>query len=182
MPRRRTRIRHFTSSRMTGAAGLHLQGSSKMYLFEPLCKESGCDVLQLGRSVKCQIRLPGDGFMSNEHALVKRNRAGQWILHDKASTNGVFVDGKRITEPVRLLVKMNVRIGYTRLIAVDEDGLVPVSVRLVGEYCYRVTEVYGSHSAAARRVDIKREFIRTRANRWKRQQLFGKSDPDRNGT
>lgn len=42
-----------------------------------------------------------DSFASNEHALVSY-RGGNWWLEDRGSSNGTFLNGSRIDEPVVL--------------------------------------------------------------------------------
>lgn len=42
-----------------------------------------------------------DNFASNEHALISY-RGGNWWLEDRGSSNGTFLNGSRINEPVIL--------------------------------------------------------------------------------
>jgi two-component system cell cycle response regulator len=55
----------------------------------------------LGRSEKCDILITGRG-VSREHASLTLDRAGQVMIEDLNSTNGVFVDGMLVKK--RLLV------------------------------------------------------------------------------
>ena len=53
-----------------------------------------------------------DDYTSTHHAkLLLWNDA--WMIQDLDSTNGTFVDGKRITQPVAVRPNMSVRIGTT---------------------------------------------------------------------
>lgn len=52
----------------------------------------------LGRSPTNTIFLP-DSFASNDHAIITY-RGGNWWLEDRDSSNGTFINGSRINEPV----------------------------------------------------------------------------------
>jgi predicted component of type VI protein secretion system len=51
----------------------------------------------LGRSRQCDVVL-SDPNVSREHAEV-RPRGGSWVLTDLGSTNGVSLNGRRVTRP-----------------------------------------------------------------------------------
>lgn len=57
-------------------------------------------VTSLGRAPTNTIYIP-DTFASNEHALITY-RGGQWWLEDRGSSNGTYLNGSRISEPVIL--------------------------------------------------------------------------------
>jgi hypothetical protein len=50
--------------------------------------------LRLGREPGCEILLPHPSI-SKQHALIERTAAG-WTLSDAGSTNGTFLDGRRL--------------------------------------------------------------------------------------
>lgn len=72
-------------------------------------KESG---VLLGRNPECTLILDDD-YASGRHARVYYD--GSWYVEDLESTNGTFVNGDRITEPIRLNEGTQVRIGATVL-------------------------------------------------------------------
>ncbi|MEO8704126.1 MAG: sigma 54-interacting transcriptional regulator [Kofleriaceae bacterium] len=53
-----------------------------------------------------------DDRMSRDHALVRRER-GVWVVTDRESRNGTFVDGDRVTGEVRRRGDVVVRLGHT---------------------------------------------------------------------
>ncbi len=57
-------------------------------------------VTSLGRAPTNTIYIP-DTFASNEHALITY-RGGQWWLEDRGSSNGTYLNGSRVSEPVIL--------------------------------------------------------------------------------
>lgn len=65
----------------------------------------------LGRSKSADVRLP-DVSVSSRHATI-RERGGDYLLMDEGSTNGTFVDGRRLSpgSPVLLQGKTLVRLG-----------------------------------------------------------------------
>jgi hypothetical protein len=54
----------------------------------------------LGRAPTNSVFL-ADSFASNEHAIITY-RGGSWWLEDRDSSNGTFLNGSRINEPVVL--------------------------------------------------------------------------------
>lgn len=52
-------------------------------------------VLTIGRDDDCDIAMPADTFMSGRHARIEV-RPGGAVVVDTNSTNGVFVNGKRV--------------------------------------------------------------------------------------
>lgn len=68
----------------------------------------------LGRSSECSVALDGDTFASSVHARVYR-RDGETWLEDLASTNGTFLNGERLTAPVRLREGDVMKVGHTIL-------------------------------------------------------------------
>jgi pSer/pThr/pTyr-binding forkhead associated (FHA) protein len=69
--------------------------------------------LQVGRADACQIRLP-DTYASSFHARIF-DRDGSWYVEDLGSTNGTYLNQRRITAPAELRAGDKVRIGKTTL-------------------------------------------------------------------
>jgi len=66
--------------------------------------------LKLGRGDQNDLVLP-DGSVSRFHAEVKKNELGAISITDKGSTNGVIVDGKRITCETFLADGAQIKVG-----------------------------------------------------------------------
>jgi len=67
--------------------------------------------LSIGRSSGSGLQIKDD-YTSSAHAKIVRWR-DQWMVQDLGSTNGTYVDGKRITEATPVRVGSSVRIGTT---------------------------------------------------------------------
>ncbi|WP_026372950.1 FHA domain-containing protein FhaB/FipA [Agrococcus lahaulensis] len=67
--------------------------------------------LTIGRSSSAGLQIKDD-YTSNSHAKIVRWR-DEWVVQDLDSTNGTFVDGKRITQSTPVRVGSSVRIGTT---------------------------------------------------------------------
>jgi hypothetical protein len=69
--------------------------------------------LQIGRAEACQIQL-SDTYVSQFHARIfSRDRS--WCVEDLGSTNGTYVNQRRITAPAELRAGDRVRVGKTTL-------------------------------------------------------------------
>jgi pSer/pThr/pTyr-binding forkhead associated (FHA) protein len=71
------------------------------------------DEATVGRAAGCQLALD-DSYVSQLHARVFR-RDGQWFVEDLGSTNGTFVNRKKVTSPVRVRRGDRVQFGRTVL-------------------------------------------------------------------
>lgn len=71
------------------------------------------DMATLGRSPESELVL-GDSFASASHARIFRRDAAYYI-EDLGSTNGTFVNGRRISAPTELGLGSEIRIGDTIL-------------------------------------------------------------------
>ena len=67
----------------------------------------------LGRDADSNVRLDGDDYASARHARIETRPDGVWV-EDLTSTNGAFVNGKRVTAE-RLEPGDVVRVGQTEL-------------------------------------------------------------------
>jgi hypothetical protein len=69
--------------------------------------------VQIGRAEACQIKLD-DTYVSTFHARIF-NRDGSWFVEDLGSTNGTYLNQRRVTSPVELQAGDRVKIGKTTL-------------------------------------------------------------------
>jgi pSer/pThr/pTyr-binding forkhead associated (FHA) protein len=70
------------------------------------------DETTIGRAATATIGMGDDSFVSQLHARVYRD-AGSTMIEDLGSTNGTFLNGKRLTVPERLTTGDRVQIGST---------------------------------------------------------------------
>jgi pSer/pThr/pTyr-binding forkhead associated (FHA) protein len=70
------------------------------------------DETTIGRAATASIGMGDDSFVSQLHARVYRD-AGSTMIEDLGSTNGTFLNGKRLTTPERLTTGDRVQIGST---------------------------------------------------------------------
>lgn len=69
--------------------------------------------INLGRSADSTLLLD-DEFASARHAQLVQSDPDTWLVHDLQSTNGTFVNGKRVSdEPIPATVGDVIRIGRT---------------------------------------------------------------------
>jgi pSer/pThr/pTyr-binding forkhead associated (FHA) protein len=73
------------------------------------------DRLVFGRQSEETGRLGDDPELSRHHAQVTRPADGAFTIEDLSSTNGTYVNGARVEEPVRLAPGDIVDLGATRL-------------------------------------------------------------------
>ena len=69
--------------------------------------------LQIGRADACQIKL-ADTYASQFHAKMYE-REGTWIVEDLGSTNGTYLNQRRLTAPAEVRAGDKIRIGKTTL-------------------------------------------------------------------
>ena len=69
--------------------------------------------VQVGRSASCEVPLT-DTFASSIHARLFA-RDGSWFVEDLGSTNGTYVNERRVTSPAEIKVGDRVRVGRTLL-------------------------------------------------------------------
>ena len=72
------------------------------------------DELTVGRASGCQIALPDDTYASQLHARIFR-RDGDVFIEDLGSTNGTFLNRKKVSAPVQLRRGDRLQIGKTVL-------------------------------------------------------------------
>ncbi|MHB8779769.1 MAG: FHA domain-containing protein [Candidatus Geothermincolia bacterium] len=69
--------------------------------------------LSVGRSPQCLVRLHDD-YVSQMHARLHET-AGRYYVEDMGSTNGTYVNGRKITYPTELRPGDRIKIGKTIL-------------------------------------------------------------------
>jgi pSer/pThr/pTyr-binding forkhead associated (FHA) protein len=70
--------------------------------------------LTVGRAAGCKIALPDDTFVSQVHARVFRNDEGAFV-EDLGSTNGTFLNGRKLGAATKLKAGDHLQIGSTVL-------------------------------------------------------------------
>ena len=71
------------------------------------------EALQIGRDAACDISL-SDTYASQQHARIS-NRNGSWVIEDLGSTNGTYLNQRKVTVPTALAPGDTIRIGKTVL-------------------------------------------------------------------
>ncbi len=75
----------------------------------------------IGRDIKCDLMLDEDG-VSREHCKIIKE-GDDYLIKDLGSTNGVYVNGKKIEEPTRINANDKLRIGKTLFLFTDATGV-----------------------------------------------------------
>ncbi|MCU1481548.1 MAG: hypothetical protein JWQ19_2334, partial [Subtercola sp.] len=71
----------------------------------------GVDPLTIGRSTDSSVVIRDD-YTSTHHARLL-NWNNEWVIQDLDSTNGTFLDGKRVTQPTPVPLNTPIKIGAT---------------------------------------------------------------------
>jgi pSer/pThr/pTyr-binding forkhead associated (FHA) protein len=74
------------------------------------------DRLVFGRQNEGPGRLADDPELSRLHAQIERDPSGQFVLEDLASTNGTWVNGRRIASSTVLAVGDEIELGGSKLV------------------------------------------------------------------
>jgi Flp pilus assembly protein TadD len=70
----------------------------------------------IGRGDGADERLGGDDAISRRHAKLEHLRLGQLTVTDLGSTNGVYLEGSRISQPTRIRPGERIELGQTALL------------------------------------------------------------------
>ena len=83
------------------------------------------EVTTIGRWDDNHVTIP-DRWVSRHHAEIRR-KGVRWVLHDLGSKNGLFLNGKRVGEPVALEDGDQIQIAPRLLLTfVDSEATAPV--------------------------------------------------------
>jgi pSer/pThr/pTyr-binding forkhead associated (FHA) protein len=93
-------------------------GPARLKVVEPAARKGQVydvsDELKIGRAATCQVALADDSYVSQLHARIFR-RDGSLFIEDMGSTNGTFLNRKKLTGPVALRRGDRVQVGQTVL-------------------------------------------------------------------
>ncbi|HEY3810769.1 MAG TPA: FHA domain-containing protein [Acidimicrobiales bacterium] len=96
----------------------HQTGRERLVVLEPPERQGQefalGEELTVGRAVGCGVALPDDTFVSQLHARVFR-RDGDLFVEDLGSTNGTYLNGKKVTAAIALHQGDQLQIGKTTL-------------------------------------------------------------------
>jgi hypothetical protein len=69
--------------------------------------------IQIGRAPSCQIKL-SDNYISQLHAKIS-DRNGSWVVEDLGSTNGTYLNQRKVTVPTEISPGDRIRVGKTTI-------------------------------------------------------------------
>lgn len=72
------------------------------------------DVITVGRSDDSRVVLTDD-YCSNRHARLVRRADGRWLVEDMGSTNGTFLQERKLTGPTVVGIGEIIRVGRTEI-------------------------------------------------------------------
>lgn len=105
------------SPKLSGVPSIRAVGSGERHLLRPSFK--------VGRNLDSHLRFPAEGtHVSREHAVITW-RNDHWVLSDRGSTNGTYVDGVRVeANAERALYRGNILSfgDQENRFVLDEDG------------------------------------------------------------
>ena len=87
----------------------------------------GATTFRIGRAESNDMPL-SYSWVSRQHAMVQIETNGAYNIIDLGSSNGTFVNGKRIYTPVRLRSGDMIKIGRTPLVFLQEDEEITIAV------------------------------------------------------
>ncbi|MEY3028807.1 MAG: hypothetical protein RL198_204 [Actinomycetota bacterium] len=105
------------ASKQLGVELEEVEGSEPTHLLFTSGKGSGGQVmldkreLVIGRAPNCDVPI-ADEFASSMHAKLVRV-GDDWVLQDLNSTNGTFLDGRKVSTPAVVKRNVPIRVGNT---------------------------------------------------------------------
>ena len=101
-----------------GNAPAHRIGPEKLVINEPAelhgVEFPLADEMTVGRAAGCGVALPDDTFVSQLHARVFR-RDGDFYIEDLGSTNGTYLNGKKVSAASVMRKGDRVQVGRTSM-------------------------------------------------------------------
>jgi hypothetical protein len=91
------------------------------------------DELLIGRQASDAGKLGDDAEISRQHARISRGPDGEFVVEDLGSTNGTFVNGKRIDAPRRLADGDRLEVGATTLTVALPSAQAPATTVTTAE-------------------------------------------------
>lgn len=79
---------------------------------------------RIGRQPGCAVQL-NVARISRVHAEIRRDEHGYLVIEDLGSTNGTFVNGRRLEEPARLISGDVIHVGDQEMRLVEEQAEAP---------------------------------------------------------
>ena len=69
--------------------------------------------IEIGRATDAAIR-PEDTYISQQHARIY-SRNGSWVVEDMGSTNGTYLNQRKVTVPAEIAPGDRIRVGKTTI-------------------------------------------------------------------
>ena len=88
------------------------------------------DAMTLGRALDNDLSYPDEGSLSRNHLILERE-GGRWFVTDLGSTNGTFVNGKRVTKRHAFGAGDRLVAGPLTITGVDAQGELDATVVFV---------------------------------------------------
>ena len=81
---------------------------------------------EIGAGADSDLAIPADQFLSAQHATLRASEGG-WLLLDRDSTNGTFLEGRKLASGQAQALRHGqvLRVGRSEFVVVLEDSPVP---------------------------------------------------------
>lgn len=92
--------------------------TAKLIVFPEESLSFECELLNtatIGRSADNTIVVPGNSFVSRQHAIVRKCGVAEYQIMDLGSRNGTFLNGKQVIFPETLRDGSEIKIGNCRI-------------------------------------------------------------------
>ncbi len=80
----------------------------------PIAVELGEEPIVFGRAEHVSHHLEDD-YVSDEHAELSASGTGEWRVRDLGSTNGTYLNGRKVVAPTALAAGDQLQLGKTRV-------------------------------------------------------------------